>query len=145
MADAIRSDSFCSLSFFFQLAVEHLSFHHPFICSISVLSLPVSRGLAFGYCCQTPDWMECLQCQQKCARWVVWGWGVHTTSNPRQNLSYCLVNVVVKSLVIGVKIILWRFSITQWFDSFSTFEEIFVEKRNCSQLCCCQMKRSEQI
>ncbi len=74
MADAIRSDSF-SVLFFFQLAFEHLSFHHPFICSISVLSLPVSRGLTFGYCCQTPDWMECLQCQQKCARWVFWGVG----------------------------------------------------------------------
>lgn len=153
----------CSFSFFFQLAVEHLSFHHPFICSISVLSLPVSRGLTFGYCCQTPDWMECLQCQQKCGVLFFWsvddckmgffrGLGGSTLLvTQRQNLSYCLVEVVVvvKPLGIGVvRNVMTVFNYSQGFcfinDSFSTLRNYLWKTRNCSQ-CCCQMKRSEQI
>ncbi len=85
-----------------------------------------------------------LTMSAKCARWVFWGLGgIHTTSDAKQNLSYCLVDVVVKSLVIGVEIhFMTVFNYSQWFDSFSTFEEIFVKKGTA--LSCVVAKWKEQ-
>ncbi len=100
--------------FSFQLAGEHLSFHHPFICSISVLSLPGSRGADFWLFVARHRLDGMLTMSAKvCKMGFLGGWGGSTlSSDAKQNLSYCLVDVVLSHLWLESKYILWRFSIT---------------------------------